>query len=330
LDRQVFGAEGDYEKGRAFSEYQYPDIMSEGKRMNIVSSSSTSSSQNLRRTASEGVIPPSRERRAPRAGRKGRTPTTMSEARGARSRSGSPSIKIKKHDDLKKIKKTGKLRKRGDTWTSRAWRERFVILHGEELLWYKSKKEKKPQNSLDLLDPSLKMKLGNGELKIQNSKKTYYFRADSNEELEKWHKELLDVRKNGVPIADDEEVESKTSRDGGEMAVEEPLTKREQQLKMLTEGEGFGSIGLFGGKKFIWFPNNLNRILWGSSKKSAKGFIMVHEMISVIEDIKQDKEIVVTITSESKDVSFKSLDIPLGKRWAMAIREIIEASRKGL
>ncbi|XP_069117939.1 pleckstrin homology domain-containing family H member 1-like isoform X2 [Argopecten irradians] len=93
-----------------------------------------------------------------------------------------------KHDTLEKF---GYLSKLGGK--VKMWKRRWFVLRNGDLIYYKSQHDvlRKPQGTLKL-DEQTRISHVKGELtfEITNSKRTYYFTADSQAETEKWIKIL--------------------------------------------------------------------------------------------------------------------------------------------
>jgi len=256
----------------------------------------------------------------------------------ARSRSPSPfsgRSSLPSQNDVTNCLKSGNLKKKGDSWTSKHWVTRFVVLHNSDLLWFKSKKEKKPQNYLSLLGEGVELELVGCELHIATKKKKYTFLAESSQEMSKWHKEILSAQEMFREML--MSAEKKANGEGGESSEDESnLSKQDKTYKMLRKGRVFTKVNKYGvpQKRFIWFTNNLNRILWGlEGKKSVKGYIMVQDMKEVKQqdrpaksqdsEGKLDNSFEISITGQDRRLTLRS-SREIGEKWLEAIKSLVK------
>lgn len=239
-----------------------------------------------------------------------------------------------KAKDLTQAQKTGRLRKKGNTWWSRAWRDRFVILQGSDLYWFRSKRDKRPANSLSLLEPGLKMRLLGADLEIKSKKKTYTFQAATAEYMQKWYSELIaaqakyradsDKDSTSVPPVPTPPVASDTEERPSVVSV------MEQRIQMLSDGAKFikyNAVGR-GQRRHIWFPNNLNRVLWGVTADKPRGFIMAHDITGVRMGGPKNKAL--TIMSSERKLHLAGESVEQTRAWHDAIVWLLKARAEDL
>lgn len=242
--------------------------------------------------------------------------------------------KTMKKKDYAEAKLTGCLKKLGGTLIS-TFQDRFVILKDCYLIWFKSRKDKTPQNSLFLGEAGVEIELKNGQLKIVpgGNRKDYIFKAENAEALEKWHQAIVDARNtylSGTGAKGDGKRGSGSAAAEPDAApADDNLSDGERLRQFFIKGDvftKFNKVGL-GKKRDVWFTDNLNRIMWGIKKKkdtTIKGFIMTQNIVGV-EDGKQPNRF--TIVAKDRTLELEASDFWTKRRWSSALDRLLKETR---